>query len=226
VLFAQTNAAWVWNFLAHNKDSFDTLESIVTIVGIVVGGVWAYLLFVKRRQKFPRAVLKHSIESWEVSENERLVRVVLLVENKGEVLLRILDGFTWVQQMRPWPGEVIQGHAEAGKNAGKASAPSEIAWPLIAERPHKTIREIEPAEVDEICVDFIIDKGFEQVLVYSFLANSKKSERKLGWMTSTVIDLTKADGSVLQQIQGQAKQKPRPENAQSQPKPRPGGPRK
>lgn len=204
-----------FDFLTQKKDAFDSLESIATIAGIIVAGIWAYMLFVRKREKYPRADMKQRIEFWDVSDNERLVRVVLVMENKSDVLLRILNGFTWVQQMRPWPSEAMEKFKEGSGNLDVT--PTEIGWPLIAEKLHKNEREVEPKELDEVSMDFVIDKGYQQILVYSFLENSEKPGRNLGWITSTVIDFTKDDGTVLQQGQGQAIQKPRPKNAKAHP---------
>jgi hypothetical protein len=221
VLFAQTNAASFFDFLTKNKDAFDSLESIATIAGIVIAGIWTWMLFVRKREKYPRADLKHRIEFWDISENERLVRVALLIENKSDVLLRLFDGYTWIQQMKPWPTEVIEKYKDESRNPEEASA--EAGWLLVSEKIHKNERELEPKEYDELSMDFIIGKEYEQILVYSFFENSQKPGRHLGWTSSTVIDFTQNSGVTSQQAQGLATQKPRPESAQSQPKPKPDG---
>ena len=196
------------DFLAKNKDAFASLESVAKIVGITLAGLWTYMLFVRKREKFPRADLKHRIEFWDISEKERLVRVVLVIKNESDVLLKLDKGETWVQQMKPWPIEAIEKFKEQDRTSGEVSA--EVGWLLISEKQHNQQREIEPKESDEVSMDFIIDKGFEQILVYSFFENSHKPGRHLAWSTSAVIDFVKNNGTVLQQVQGQAQQKPRP----------------
>lgn len=221
MLFAQRNTAVFFDFLAKNKDAFDSLQSIATVAGIVVAGIWTYMLFVRKREKYPRADLKHRIEFWDISERERLVRVVLVVKNESDTLLRLFHGRTWIQQMKPWPIEVIEQYKEASEESAEASV--EVGWLLISEKKHDQEREIEPKESDEVSMDFIIDKGYEQILVYSFLENDRKPGRHLGWSTSAVIDFTQNDGVVLQQVQGQAQQKSRPKDAPSTQKPKSGG---
>ena len=168
--------------------------------------------------------MKHKIEFWDVSNEERLVRVVLIIENKSDVLMRLFNGFTWIQQMKPWPEEVLEKHKEEGKNPETSAL--EAGWLLISEKLHNKERELEPKESDEVSMDFIIDKGYEQILIYSFLENSQKPGRHLGWTASTVIDFTQKDGAVSPQVQGLATQKPRPESVQSQSKPKSSATRK
>jgi hypothetical protein len=208
MLFAQTNTTNIIDFLAKNKDAFASLESAFKIIGIILAGIWTYLLFVRKREKFPRADLKHRIEFWDISEQERLIRIVLVIKNESDVLLRLFDGETWIQQMKPWPIETIEKFKEQNEKSGKVSA--EVGWLLISEKNHNQEREIEPKESDEVSMDFIIDKSYEQILIYSFFENSHKPGRHLAWSTSAVIDFTKNAGAVLQQVQGQAQQKPRP----------------
>lgn len=139
MLFAQTNTAAFFDFLAKNKDAFDSLQSIATVAGIVVAGIWTYMLFVRKREKYPRADLKHRIEFWDISERERLVRVVLVVKNESDTLLRLFHGRTWIQQMKPWPIEVIEQYKEASEESAEASV--EVGWLLISEKKHDQERE-------------------------------------------------------------------------------------
>jgi hypothetical protein len=213
MLFAQTNTTDILDFLAKNKDAFASLESAFKIIGIILAGIWTYLLFVRSREKFPRADLKHRIEFWDISEQERLIRVVLVIKNESDVLLRLFEGETWIQQMKPWPIEAIEKFKELNRKSDKVSA--EVGWLLISEKNHNQEREIEPKESDEVSMDFIIDKSYEQILIYSFFENSHKPGRHLAWSTSAVIDFTKNAGAVLQQVQGQAQQKPRPDKVSS-----------
>jgi hypothetical protein len=169
-------------------------------------------LFVRKREKYPRAVLRHRVEFWDAPNGERLVRVNLLIENTSDVLLRIREGFTWVQQMRPWPEEAVERY-KAQLEGGDHKEP-EVAWPLISEKKHESERELEPKEPDEISMDFIIDQAYEKILIYSHLKNSHK-RGELGWIVSTVVDFEKG-GAVLQEGQGQAIKKPRPKAAKAE----------
>lgn len=227
VLFAQTN--WIqWGTVA--KDFTGAAQSIATFIAILVAGIWAYMLFVRRREKFPRAKLSHKIEFWDISDDERLIRVVLMIENTSEVLLKVKQGHTWVQQMKPWPVEVLgkfRSECVLCEDDSKA-APLEAKWPLINEKKHKD-RELEPRESDEVPMSFIVNKYYEQILIYSCIDNStkkkfskalaryilRKKPKPFGWETSNVIDFSKNGGVITNEGHGQAEQKPRPANAES-----------
>ncbi len=208
----QTNSICCWEFLARSKDSFEALQSIATVAAISIGALWTYMLFVKRRERYPRADLKQRVEFWAVSETQRVLRVALIIENKSQVLLRVTKGSTWIQQMKPWPTEAIEARAAAQAEplAGGKTPPAEVGWPIIAEQAHSSDREIEPGEIDEVTMDFVIGTDCEQLLIYSYLENSSKPDRNIGWSASTILDLCKASGNVVQQVQGQAMEKPRP----------------
>lgn len=208
----------ILDFLSKNKDAFASIESIAKIVGIALAGIWTYMLFVKKRERFPRADLKHRIEFWDISEEERLVRVVVVIKNESDVLLRLFEGRTWIQQMKPWPIEAIESFKNRSEKADDNSA--EIPWLLIAEKNHSQEREIEPKESDEISIDFIIHKHFEQILVYSFFENSLKPGRHLGWSTSAIINFKQTAGAAIHQVQGQAQEKPRPDSIPQSKKPK------
>jgi len=211
VLFAQsTNLSALSQFAAQNKDVFSVLESCAKTGGIVTAGIWAYLLFVRKREKFPRGQLSHKVQFWECDSGELLVRVNLTIKNESSVLMQILEGHTWIQQMKPWPEPTIEKFKEESQDA--EDAPYEV-WDLIGEKRHNKEREIEPGEHEEISMDFFISKEYKEVLVYYFVENSAKPGRHLGWTASTVLDFSKPGEEITDQGEGQSADKPRPQNA-------------
>lgn len=215
MLLAQiTNTPAWWQFLSYSKDSFASLESCFKMIAILAAGVWAIWHFFIKRERYPRAVLSHRIQFWEYTSKEWLLRVNLLIKNDSTVLMRIYAGHTWIQQMKPWPDQEIESYKEASKVSEKA--PYEAKWPFAgdfaAEKLHKE-RELEPGESDEISMDFFIDKQRQQVLVYSFIENSSKPGRHIGWTASTIVDFTKPSVELLSEGVGQSQEKPRPERA-------------
>jgi hypothetical protein len=210
MLAAQTNAAF-WQFLVEKKDAFGTIETILKCLGILAAGWWAYWHFILKREKYPRGDLEHKIQFSRTSKDEWHVRVNLRVKNDSAVLMRIFEGHTWIQQIHPYPEEAIVEFKERNKDS--ETTPREVRWPLICEKRHNDEREVEPGEVDEIAMDFFVSTFFEKILVYSFIENTTKPGRNLGWMTSTIIDFTKPDGAIIDQGQGQTQDKPRPNSA-------------
>jgi hypothetical protein len=165
-----------------------------------MGGLWAYILFIKRRQRFPQAMITHTIlhrniqPSVELDEGSRvenkvLLRVAVTIANKGNILLKLKQGVTWVQKVLPLPKSVIE-DIEYGVNPIKENE-TEIGWTLVDYRPHTWRRnrlQIEPGESETIYCDVIIDSTIQTVLLYSHFKNRKK-RHQLGWSLSTIYDL-------------------------------------
>jgi hypothetical protein len=204
-------------WLKANKDAFEAIGSVVTALGIVVAGVWTYLVFVRRRDRFPRATVSHIAHHWKVPENKRLIRVALRIGNTGDKLMCVEKGRTWIQQMKPWPADELREFRLNRKT-------KEVEWPIIAEDDFRFSgqRELEPKETDEIVAEFIIDDSVDQVLVYSFLENAAKPGRNIGWEISTVLDFTKASDGYSDTDMAEKTHQGSPNTRQGQSKPRPG----
>jgi hypothetical protein len=201
-----------WDFLTRSKDSFGSIESILTSAAILVGGGWAFWVFVWKREKAPKAQIRHEVKYWDYDPDERLLRVSLVIENKGNALLKISDGQTWIQQIKPWPHEEIKAFKARSKTP--KDAPYEVNWPFAGETDVETIhnkpRELEPGESDEICMDFFIKKTYDVVLVYSYVENTAKGDKHVGWTVSTIVDLKRAAEGVSHTVEAQSQSKPRP----------------
>lgn len=229
-------------FLASNKDAFDALKSLATILAFFVGGFWTWLLFVSKRERFPRASVTQDVSVWDISDKHRLVRVHIVVKNEGDVLLCMSKGHTWLQQMKPWPEQLLKAIADG--NNPVPDDETEFRWPLIGERnfAFQGQKEIEPKETDSVIHDFVVEKDCQQILVYSYLENAKKPGRNMGWSDSSIIDFTQLRETAIEEKlmsepknqkdsgnggarQAQSKPRPAPTNPQlignqGQPKPR------
>jgi len=176
--------------LSKTKDVADIVHSFFTIAGIVVGGYWTWMLFVKKRQKYPRAKVTHAIAHKPLAHGQRLLHVATSVSNPGEVLLCLVSGFTRVQQVLPVPHEFAEA-VRKGEDPVKVGE-TEYAWPLLGERtwnwqaePH----EIEPGESEEIHCDFVVDNQATTLEIYTYFRNKEKPGRQIGWNVTTLYDL-------------------------------------
>jgi hypothetical protein len=172
------------------SDIFQGLGGLFTVIAVTVGGFWTYLIFVSTRQRYPRASLTHQITHRPVSDNKVLLTVVLTVANQGAVALELLSIETWIQRMVPWPRWFLQS-IEEGRDPVEDNE-TEIGWPKIAERYieyKKDQREIEPGEPDQFIFDFIISSDVKTIVVYTYIHNHRKRQKKLGWGITSVYDL-------------------------------------
>jgi hypothetical protein len=142
------------NFLKDYKDAFAAIQSLGTVVAVVIGGWWAWMTFRRRRLRFPRANIRHAICAWQACPKSWHLHVTVSIRNEGEVLLRVDKGCTWAQLIDPYPDEVL-----ALINSRKdpvAFDATEVEWPLIgAKRVFDLVpaHEIEPGESDEFHSD-------------------------------------------------------------------------
>ena len=172
------------------KDIVSVIQAIVTTIAIVVGGVWSYFLFVKKRQRFPRANISHQIFHKHISNGKALLNVKTIINNAGDVLLSLESGKVNVNQILPVSSEMVD-LIKSGKDIVDESR-REVDWPLIGTRSFEWEKgrcEIEPGENDHFLCDFIMDENIKLVVVYSYFENIKKHNRNIGWGITTYYEL-------------------------------------
>jgi hypothetical protein len=181
------------------KDVSELVEAVLTSAAIVAAAIWTYMLFVKKRQKYPRIKVEHEETHWAVSPDEYLLRVAVRILNIGEVLVPVESVSVRIQQIRPWRNDALGSIVEARRELTLGT--SQLGWPVLDERKcewRRGVQEIEPGEKDEFIYDFIVDKGVEAVSVYSYVKNAYKKlhpirrwriEEEIGWNTTTVHEL-------------------------------------
>jgi hypothetical protein len=165
------------------KKYLEVGQSAVTILALLVGGWWTWRNFIRNRGKFPRVRLGHSIFQSLIDDRHRMIRVTLRVENQSTVLIRPGKITVRIQQVKPWPADILDESKMLEENE------SFYTWPLIAQRQVDSNRvEIEPNESDEYPFDFVIDAGYATLAIYSYVENLKKRRKHIGWTLTTIFD--------------------------------------
>lgn len=176
--------------LSASKEVAEGLKNLVEAGGIIVGGFWTWMLFIKKREKFPRAELTHAITHRVLPGEKKYLRLDVKIANKGEVLLSLESGKVWVQQILPLQDEFLEA-LQAGKDLAKPGA-TEYEWPIVAEREtdwtQKPI-DIEPGEVHPISYDLIVDADARTVEIYTYFKNCQRKDREIGWVLTSLYDL-------------------------------------
>jgi hypothetical protein len=88
--------------------TWDVLGTIFQIAAIVVGGIWAYRAFIKKREEFPRASVKHGISHLALDKERVLLRAEITVSNSGLVLLKMVSGIFRIDQVLLLPDGMPQ----------------------------------------------------------------------------------------------------------------------
>jgi hypothetical protein len=190
LLCNQWGSASVGDPVSGLKDLAGSIEALITAIGIVVGGVWAYLLFVRKRQKYQRAKVEQSLFHRLVSPQHRLLRVTARISNAGDVLLSLVSCESRVQQLMPVTDELLK---MIGSNLDPVpKGEAEVEWPLLGSReihwgPKET--EVEPGEYEEFQSDFFVGADVRTVEIYSYFKNVSKKDREIGWSCSAAFDI-------------------------------------
>ena len=182
--------------LSEWRELAQIVQSVVTVIAIVAGGFWGYWLFVKNRQRYPRAQIEHTIFHSAIADNKLLLHVIVTVTNPGNVLLSLVSLDARVQRILPASSEFVE---SIGKGIDPvAEGKSEIEWPLIGSREidlRKDRYEIEPGESQGIDCEFVLADNVELVAIYTYLKNVSKRGREIGWDLTTVYSLSESEGS-------------------------------
>jgi len=115
-------------WLKYAKDATATVQSVATIIALVVGAWWV----LRRRRTRPRANFKHIVSHVPLDEDTYLVRVTVAVENVGDVLLRLEESIGAIRQVVPLHDQVRP--ALRARGTLETSEQSKLAWPFIDTR--------------------------------------------------------------------------------------------
>lgn len=180
--------------LSRFREIADIIQIAVTVAAVIVGGVWSYWLFVKNRQRYPRASIAHSITHRHIGGGKLLLHVGVTISNVGDVLLSLVSLETRIQQVLPLAGKVRE--ALASGQSPLSPGETEVAWPLVDSHEvqlEKGTCEVEPGERQEIHHDFILDAGIAAIEVYTYLINEQKRHREIAWDLTTLYEFDEAE---------------------------------
>jgi hypothetical protein len=183
-------------FLDSQKDRITSIQSLVTILALFVGGFWTYRIFIEQRQDHPRLKVEHRIQYWKISSEQVLLSVDEVLTNTGSVKVDLPGGIIRVIQVMPLPPSVAAELSIAQQTPTHSRAEASIydptKWYVLVDS-HRTWKSgsvvIEPGESDTVPNEFIIPAAVRVVAVYSFVNNPENA--RLGWNGLTYYDLEK-----------------------------------
>lgn len=187
---------FIYAYSQEIKDIFAAVQSLTVSIGVFIGGIWAYWLFYKHRQKYPRANLSHEISHKILPDDKILLQFSVKVINVGNVIISLNKCDIRVQQIIPVNDQI----AELIKNNNEKVCIKEnnkfldyeINWPLLKHvelKCDKRLCEIEPNENEQIFYEFILNSNIKTVKIYShFINQAIRGRNELGWSLTTIYD--------------------------------------
>ena len=169
--------------LLEHQHVLSNAESIGKMIALVVAGIWTYQLFIRQRQKYPRACLKHQVLTQKLPDGRVVLLISVEVENTGNVMIKGTMIDVRVQRVFPLDEAAMQKLIEPHDRRDPKAAPN-IPWDVLGHRQVDLAArqcEIEPGESDTLYFDFVIGGKTKRVRLYSHLQNFAKKKRRIGW---------------------------------------------
>lgn len=184
--------------LSTIKDVADIVQAFITALALIVGGAWTYLLFVSKRQRFPRAKIEHQVAQRAVSAGAIFLIIEIIISNTGDVLLSLVSGEIEVRQVCPPGGNFLQLLTAGPQTTGRRV--ELVDWPALftysEDWPGKRIIEIEPGESEQLLYTLLVQAEVKSIYLYSYFRNITKRRKELGWETKTFHDVS-PDGKTI-----------------------------
>ena len=169
---------WLVNWLLSSttktiSEICQIIQSIVTTIGIIIGGIWVLHNYQLQRQGYASINLKHKVSHIELSNEINLLRVVVVMHNVGKSRVLFANSQVRIQQIKPLqpcnssssscPIDQINELLLSG------SAKSErFLWPLLAGLSQPFLVELEPNEKREIDFEFPVPAKVTNIRIYTF----------------------------------------------------------
>lgn len=203
------------SFLAENKDAITAIgniglfiQSLVTMLAVIVGGGWALHRFTKERPFEANVKLRLDIGISEFDESRRVLRTTIVLENAGLAAIRLGDSRVSDHRGRLAVRAVKVKHAH-----GDPKPVAVLSWDAspdtvsLFDEPFVEVFQewfpdgksytLEAKETAELCRDFVISKEFEivnvLVLIYEGIVRDASLKRPYYWVLERTFDLTRAE---------------------------------
>jgi hypothetical protein len=203
-------------FLTQYKDAFMAIgnigifvQSLVTMIAVIVGGSWALHRFTKERPFEANVKLRMDANISEFDETRRLLRITVILENAGLAAIKLGDSRVTPHRGRFAVRGIQVQPLHHGAELAAAKPMSEFSWDnspasitLLDEPfvdmfkswfPDGKSYTLEAKETAELCGDFLINKEFEIVNVFVLISEAYIREAALKrpyfWLLERTFDL-------------------------------------
>lgn len=176
-------------FLTLIADEIRVVADIVQIAAIIVAGLWTYKLFIKGRQHFSRALIKNEINHFMLDKNRRLIRLVIEINNVGNIAIYPTKGHSSIQQIFPITHKALK--EIESKSFMNGIDPPEIDWDVLEEADFDLAQDesiLEPEETMRIPMDFIIPGDAEIIQIHSMIYSGNGKD-EIYWDDTVIVNM-------------------------------------
>ena len=174
------------------KTILGIIQSSITIIAIVITGIFAALRFQVFREFVPHLSISHEISHRRIGDSYIHIGVTVTLHNRSKVAMKIRKGEYLLQQIKP----ITDVEIESLDVQRPDTKNDYIEWPVLDEQERIWDGQgltIDPGEFHQAVFESVIPLNIETVLVYSYFnnpdyyPNSKLSE---GWSATSFYDIT------------------------------------
>lgn len=184
----------------NSKEFWDILVSIATILAILIGGFWTFLIFIKQRFHKPLLEINHKIELFPFNEEYTLLKLYICLENKGVTFIKGINGHIVITNLSPKAEDDLLKQKFIKGEDIIDNKTFEIEWDDLIRRTFKKKEHyLEPKEKDDHIFDFIISNKINYIRIYTHIENNtfrdwKKlwfKKKEYGWNKTSTLRLDK-----------------------------------
>ena len=178
------------------KDIAAIVQSSVTAVAIVAGGIFAYYKLQLFRDLDPHLTISHEVSHRFIGDNYVHIAVTANLHNSSRVSVEVRRFTFRLQEISPVSDSEIE---RLYKEMFEDRIEDYLQWPILEEielDKEKNVMVIEPGETYYETNEFIISTGIKTVMVYTYFDNStpsRKSQSAEGWDATTIYDIVDDD---------------------------------
>lgn len=174
--------------------TFQSIQNIAQTLAFAAAGYWTYRLFVRHRMDHIKAEITQEIIPIQLTDQHRLLRVVVQIQNSGNVELCPTAGEISIHKISPMDKKLLEGFLSEVTNI--ESQKPEESWPTeqtcTLDFKGDDDLTLEPNEIERYSRDFILPTTTEVVQVHSVIWLTDDPNGTI-WDETTVVFLTKKE---------------------------------
>ena len=177
-----------WTDAERGKDLVAIIQSLVTVVAIVGGGIFAYYKLQIFRTFEPHLTISHEVSHRYIGDSYVHIAVTATLYNSSKVKMELRKGFFLLQQISPLSDEEVKSLQD---QVFENQEFQHIQWPTLEEVEREFGKGeliVEPGESHPETFEFILSQWYDSVMIYTYFYNPMSSQPQ-GWVASNVYDI-------------------------------------